>query len=550
MSRFKSAVLAAVTALASAPAAHGSQGAIQGADADQILEGSREDDDAWDHPLSSEGRGGASAAPSLSARLATARADATDPHAAQWRARIERRLDALSRSMRQAATVSQETDTQPDALSDQLRRIIERTDGLADVGVAVRELSTGAELFSFQGDRELNPASNHKLLTSIAAVELLGADYRFSTDVRLDGDALVLVGDGDPSLQVDDLDALARRVVDSGIDLSRVRRIVADDSAFSSRRFGPGYDRTGPSWSYLAPSGALSLQFNTVTVTVRPSGRGHAPRVSVQPPCPHLVVDNHAVSGRSGHLSIETRAEAGQTIVSVGGSIGRSAVTARRRIADPAGFAASTFAMALAQHSGGTVLAVRRGQASSTARPVAQHHSAPLPEVLSAALVFSNNFTSEQVLRTLGRRLTGQPGDWANGRVALERFWAAIGRDAEALTFENASGYSVDGRLTAKGLVALLALTERPGSPAQALVEILPAAGRNGTMRHRLKGTHGRVRAKTGTLSGASALSGLVVSRDGQRRLGFSILVNGTLTAGSSRRLQDRMVMAMVQHLH
>ena len=71
---------------------------------------------------------------------------------------------------------------------------------------------------------------------------------------------------------------------------------------------------------------------------------------------------------------------------------------------------------------------------------MSSHQSAPLPEVLSAALVFSNNFTSEQVLRALGRHHSGTPGDWINGRAALRRFWSAIGRSDDELTFENAAG--------------------------------------------------------------------------------------------------------------
>ena len=68
-------------------------------------------------------------------------------------------------------------------------------------------------------------------------------------------------------------------------------------------------------------------------------------------------------------------------------------------------------------------------------------------------------------------------------------------------------------------------------------------------MRHRLARARGRVRAKTGTLEGASALSGVVTSRDGSRELGFSILVNGDMPPGAGRRLADRMVMALVHHL-
>ena len=541
MRRLQTALLAAITALASTAAARGDDRVHE--------EGGREAEGAWDEHPSSWLRGGAPTSSPLAATTTTLAVspDAETRKAARWRNRIEARLAALSAEVG-AAGKAQAEPTPDDALTSRLEGLVRHASRYADVGVAVRSLDTGAPLFSFHADRELNPASNHKLLTAIAAVELLGADYRYATEVRLDGDALVLVGNGDPSLQVEDLAALAERTAAAGIDLSGVRRIVADDSAFTTRRFGPGYSGDGPDYAYLAPSGALSLQFNTVTVAVRPGRRGDGPRASVQPPCEHVVVENHATNGRRTRVSVASRAQDDHTVVDVRGSV-RSTTYERRRILDPARFTASTFARLLADKTAATELPVVRGQAGDGAQTIARHESEPLPQVLSAALVFSNNFTSEQVLRTLGRHLSGQPGDWDNGRRALERFWTAIGRDRAELTFENASGYSERGRLTAEAIVALIALTQREGSPASTLVDILPASGKHGTMRHRLRRARGRVRAKTGTLSGASALSGLVTSRDGRRSLGFSILVNGRLPSTSSRRLQDAMVMALVEHL-
>ncbi|MEM6994478.1 MAG: D-alanyl-D-alanine carboxypeptidase/D-alanyl-D-alanine-endopeptidase [Myxococcota bacterium] len=544
MKRLPTALLATVAVLASSLAAQGSQAADTGIDT-QILEGGRSA--GATSPLSPGGRGDSS-----SSTTVPQAAPAVDPVAAKWRARIARRLATVrGEAELQPAEAPLPTEPGHAALKAELSRLTQTASRVADVGVAVRRMDTGAPVFSYQADHELNPASNHKLLTAIAAVELLGADYRFSTEVRIDGDSLVLVGDGDPSLQVADVRALAAQTVASGVDLRRIKRIVADDTAFTPQRFGPGYAADGPGWSYLAPSGALSLQFNTVTVAVRPGTDGGAARIAVEPASPHVIVENHTQAGRRNRISVQTYARGNATVVDVRGTMGpRGIVSERRRISDPTRFTASTFAMALAAHREGTVLPVVVGPAPDQARTVASHHSAPLPEVLSAALVFSNNFTSEQVLRTLGRRMSGAPGDWDNGRVALERFWDAMGRDRAELTFENASGYSRQGRLTADAIVALLARTQRPGSAAASLADILPASGRQGTMRHRLARTRGRVRAKTVTLSGASALSGLVVSRDGQRAYGFSILVNGSLPHHSSRRLQDRLVMALVEHLH
>ena len=447
-----------------------------------------------------------------------------DPPVAQapksaWQTRIEQRLASLSPAL--AAPASE-----PDALAAALQRVANTAADEDALGIAVKDLETGRTVFEHHAERLLNPASNHKLLTATAAMTLLGADYRFETTVLLDGDALVLRGGADPSLQVEDLRALAR-----GLSTEGIERIVVDDTLFSSRRFGPGYDPGGVGVSYMAPSGALSLQYNTVVVHVRGT------EVRMDPPCPHLVLER---GSSRGPLQVSTHQDGDKTVVRVEGRA-RGNTKIRRRITDPGRFTASVFADALGRPD----LPVERGQADPNAQVLARHHSAPLPEVLGSALKFSNNFTTEQVLRTLGHHASGQPGDWDNGARVLRAFWDATGQEPGALSFENASGLSRRGRVTPRAMVELVSLWASDAR-AQPVMDALPVAGREGTLRTRLRGSRGRVLAKTGTLSDATGLTGVVTDADGAPRYAFSVLV-GTERVGRAKRLQDRVVMALLQ---
>lgn len=464
-----------------------------------------------------------------------------------WPERIEARLaeiDAESSSEDPRAPIV------PDAAASlqlEIATLLDQLGARAQVALHVRALGDGVALADKDGDRLLNPASNHKLLTSIAALELLGPDYRFATRVLVDGDALIVVGEGDPSLQPEDLSRLAERVR-AAIDLSQIRRIVIDDGMFSADRFGPGYDPAGPGFSYMAPSGALSLQWNTVQISVEPARRGEPLAVFVDPPCSHVRVVNEGITGRGEPLAIETTQDGDDTVVHVRGALSPRArvQTIRRRVQDPGRFTASVLAARLADELADLPLA--RGRASSSARPVAEHFSAPLAQLLDSALKFSNNFTTEQLLRTIAYRMDGTPGDWHTGTLALRRFWRALGkRDAE-LVFENASGYSRSGRLSARALVDLLIWSQRPGSRSAAVLAALPVSGIDGTLRDRLLDTGGRVLAKTGTLEGASALSGVVVDETGVPRIAFSLLLNGRITGHDAHALQDRLVRLLLAH--
>lgn len=461
-----------------------------------------------------------------------------------WPALIRARLATLPALPEPAAPTRPQADRAL-VLSEQLATLGHQIGRAAQIGVHVRDLHSGAPLLDAEGDRALNPASNHKLLTSIAALELLGPDYRFETRVLLDGDDLVLVGEGDPSLQSEHLGQLAQAVRDQ-IDTRTVRRIVIDDTHFSPERVAPGYDAGGPGYSYMAPSGALSVQWNTVEITAVAAEGGV--QIFVAPASAHVRVENHAVLGRRSDLGIETTTAGDETVVTVRGQLGRRAgiETIRRRVGDPGRFSASVFAAALGADFAATPIV--RGRASAQAMPLAAHRSAPLVEVLHSALKFSNNFTTEQVLRTLGRRMTGMPGNWENGTMAVRAFWQATGGAADGVVFENASGYSRRGRISARALVDLLAWSQRPGSRSAGLVSALAVSGTDGTLRDRLQDAAGRVFAKTGTLAGASALSGIVIDETGAPSIAFSVLVNGPVTGQAAHTLQDRVVRLLLEH--
>ncbi len=472
-------------------------------------------------------------------------APAPERAALDWPQRIQSRLEEIGARKRELRPGHEPQ------LAAQLASVLARDPQPGAIAIHVRELETGRVLFDQRGDHHLNPASNQKILTAHAATELLGADYRFETRVALQGDTLYLVGEGDPTLQLADLHALASRVTDRE-SLSEVRRLVIDESAFSERRFAPGVAGHQGESAYLAPTGALSLNFNTVEIHVAPGPTPGAP-VSVDcfPPSAQVELRNHARTASRGAIRLDSHAEGDITVVEVHGGLRANArpQSFRRRIHAPGRFTGHAFVSVLeAQGIDATNWSFEFGRAPQSARVLARHRSAPLVEVLAAAMKYSNNFATEQVLRTLAWRASDSPGDWETGLALLERFGAALAHEADALEFFNGSGLSRRGRATPSALVDLVSLADDDGSASAELLSSYAGFGREGTLTHRLAWARGRVRAKTGTLAGVTALTGIAASKDGSRTLGFSILVNGRY-AKESRATQDRAVAAMLAWL-
>jgi D-alanyl-D-alanine carboxypeptidase/D-alanyl-D-alanine-endopeptidase (penicillin-binding protein 4) len=479
---------------------------------------------------------------------------------------LDASLSALASEVAMRAPEDGRASTAVDSerLERGLSALIDDIDDRAQISVHLRDLRSDEVIFDHDGDRPLIPASNQKLLTSAAALDLLGPEYGFHTEVLLVGQELYIVGHGDPILDHRDMEKLALEVA-AATAVAQVERIVVDDSAFSSRRFAPGFDPEGAGVSYQAPSGALSLNFNTVEVTVYGKGRGSRPAVSVFPPSTQVEVQNRARHG-SGSLAIRSRGVAAsrareesrsRTVIEVAGRIPRGqAMTLRRRVDDPGLFAGGVFAHMLAQATGTEPLPVRVGtvgEADGEPELLAVHESPHLLEIVEGELAYSNNLMAEQLLRTVAWRMTGEPGDWENGRQVLEGYWRALGNDPDEFVFENGSGMSSRARLTTSGIVDVMAIAHRAGPERAGLIDVLPVAGEAGTMRGRLRGAGKRVRAKTGTMDGVSGLSGVIAGESGEPRVAFSILINveqgNRMYAASRRDAEDGIVMAILDEL-
>lgn len=503
--------------------------------------------------------------------------------------RLEARLTKFARAVERARSGSEPPLAAfgAEALTAEIEHTLGRVGDRAEVSVHVRDLESSRILFDYHGDALLNPASNNKLLTGAVVLDLLGPDYVFETRVLLVGDALYLVGEGDPMIDGDSLRALAREVAER-VPIGTLAKIVVDDNAFSPQTFGPGYAPEATDEAYMAPSGALSLAFNTVEITVYAVGRD-ATTVVIEPPSTDVLVSNNARVGR-GRLKVRsvhegsTERGAGHTRITVEGAIraGKRGVTFRRRIYDPGLFTGGALAVALAEATQSEALPVELGVVPALTEPaesedpevdgeaslprmlgrsgegvdielVAYHRSPPLIDVVSRMLAWSNNFIAEQLVRTLGWRMTGAPGDWDVGREVVRGYWQALGQDPEALVYENGAGLSSIGRITTRGLVELIAIARRTQPRGSSVIDALPIAGTQGTLAGRLRRSGKRVRAKTGTIAGVSGLTGVITSDAGEPRVAFSIITNvresGRMYADSRRRIEDAIVMAVLGHI-
>lgn len=449
-------------------------------------------------------------------------------------------------------------------LRDSIKEIL-RSPELDDAvaGVHVRNLSDGHTLFGHNADKLFNPASNQKLLTTAAALFYLGPSYRFKTEVwrrgQLEGGVLKgdlhVVGYGDPTLTTEALFGLVNEVAMRGI--TRVDGdLYIDSGFFDDVTEGPGWEQEVGDHAYAAPVGALSVNFNTFTVRILPGARAGAPLMAeVWPPVPSIelmIKGRTRGRGRRGRVWIGTTRQDDDSIhVTIRGSLSTSSThgrVIRRRVHRPSQYAGEMLVELLRMRGIRIRGKVKTGAVDTSASSlVYTHRSQPLSAIISTLNKYSNNFMAEQILKTLGAEVHGAPGTWKNGNNAVGAFLTEIGVPADSFVLVNGSGLNDTNRVTPMQITHLLHQMHKRFELRPEFVASLAVAGQSGTITGRFEDSpaSARLRAKTGSLTGVSALSGYVVTRTNEV-LAFSVMMNDYRgRARSMWRIQDEIGIAL-----
>jgi D-alanyl-D-alanine carboxypeptidase/D-alanyl-D-alanine-endopeptidase (penicillin-binding protein 4) len=415
-------------------------------------------------------------------------------------------------------------------------------------GVLVVSLTRGDTLYSMNPDELFQPASTFKLFTAALALERLGPNHHFSTDVLRDGSLdssgtvhgdLILRGGGDPALSNRFLrgDAntpmtlLARLVQASGVH--RVTGdLIADATAFEERLVPEGWLSRYLQDRYAARVSALSLNENVVAVAVFPEEAGGVARVALEPASSSMAVSSSVrlVKGSRGGNIIVRRMTGGG--VEARGWIGTNSPVRRYElvIEDPAKFTLGAFRDALAAQGVTVGGAIRLGPTPSGAVKVAGLPSPPLDRLISVMNRESINHYAELIYRNTARTQRQLPQGSATAGFALLRDFMVnkVGADSNAVHAADGSGLSTLDRVTPRALLQLLAYSHK--APwAASFHASLPVAGESELLRTRMRSTaaQGNLHAKTGTTNSVISLGGYVTAQSGEV-IAFAFIYNGS----------------------
>ena len=395
-----------------------------------------------------------------------------------------------------------------------------------NVAVVVHRVDAASPVIRHNARQPMNPASAMKLLTTYAALELLGPAYTWKTEALsnsapLDGELngnLYLRGSGDPRLALEDFWLLLRQLRLRGVrDIKG--DLLLDRSAFTLPPHDPGEFDNEPLRPYNAGPDALLVNLKSLRFSLRPDGVQKSVNVVAETPSDELRIDNHLTLTQDacGDWRERFKVRNGDDRLEFSGSFSANCGEKVLHLSPwPADTQVERLFRALWHDLGGSLSGrVREGATPATAQTLVAHDSAALGEVVRDTNKYSNNVMARQLFLSLAAE---RPATAEGARRRIDAWLVGKNLSMPELVIDNGAGLSRRERISADGLGRLLLSAWRsPVMPE--LMSSLPLAGVDGTMKKRLENSaaSGRAHLKTGYLEGVRAIAGYVLDKDGQR---------------------------------
>jgi serine-type D-Ala-D-Ala carboxypeptidase/endopeptidase (penicillin-binding protein 4) len=417
----------------------------------------------------------------------------------------------------------------------------------SNVGINVVSLRTKETLYALNPTALFNPASNQKLFTGSTALAMLGPSFTLSTIVSIDtaSSTLCVRGQGDPLMTTHDIDSLARLVaplIPTGVGW----HLVGDVSYFDDLYWGDGWTWDGEPADYAMFISPLIVNSNAVHVEVSPGiAPGDSTFVIVTPPSAMFPVENRGRTTADTALAplrISRKWRERSNVLTVDGEIklGARFQSEDLSVWQPERYFVSLFADKL--RSLGVVIADTTIERTPRNGTVMYRYGHNLDTALTFIEKVSDNLGAESLLRILAAEKVGTPGSAEIGVHVVNYFLSRAGIDTSDIAIADGSGLSRYDLTSTESITRLLTVMHADTASFPTLFHALPIAGVDGTIGRRMRGSRAEanLRAKTGSLSAVTALSGFVTTADGEP-LAFSILMQSFPGSSRDYRLvQDR----------
>ncbi|MEO7725811.1 MAG: D-alanyl-D-alanine carboxypeptidase/D-alanyl-D-alanine-endopeptidase [Burkholderiales bacterium] len=426
----------------------------------------------------------------------------------------------------------------------------------SSAGFFVQDTQAARPLLAVGDDRALNPASTIKLLTTFAALDLLGPAYQWTTEVYTDGawrgdtldGNLIFKGSGDPRLTLENFWLMLRNLRARGVREIR-GDLLLDRGYFLRQENDPaGFDNE-PTRPYNTPPDAMLVNFKALRLQFLPDAERRGLKIVAEPALPqvqilnNVILDNEPCDDWVSRLKLTATGDAASARLLFAGNYSIACGEKERNysVLGHPQYAHGLFTLLWRELGGTFAGGVRDGETPAGARLLLAYQTQSLAEIVRDINKYSNNVMARQLYLALGALTLGPPASAEKSARSIRQWLTARRLAFPELTLENGSGLSRIERISAKSLGQLL-LTAQHTSVLPEFAASLPLVAVDGTMKKRLAGADiaGQAHIKTGSLSGVRAIAGYVLDAKG-RTIVVVCILNHARAQGASG-IQDALL--------
>ena len=393
------------------------------------------------------------------------------------------------------------------------------------IAVSIKDLNTGKPVYELNEKILMHPASVQKILTLVPAIDVLGEDYEFTTEIYKRGEDAYLIKLGaDPYFTSSDLKKLVNNV-----DLD-AKKIFIDDSILEKKDWGEGWQWDDDMNILMPRFNSYNMDKNLIKITVMPTEAGKTPTI-INPSKYPLVFFNHVVTGKENNVKITRDNSISNNTLILEGTVNKPVtlyiptnnlkryfdIKLKNALADKKVYLKQNFIV----------------DKQTDEDVVMGRITHPIDNAISDVLKNSDNLVSETVTKLAGGKAYDDRGSDLNGIKVFNAYCKKIGLDNSKIRITDASGVSKNNLINADFISEFLVKTKDNKT-----LDKLPIPG-EGTLTHRMLPLKDNLRAKTGTHGDLSSIAGYLTSKSGNK-YAFCIIINDTAsTISDMKTLED-----------
>lgn len=416
-------------------------------------------------------------------------------------------------------------------------------------------------LIDVNGKIRMTPASITKVVTASAVLANFPPGHKFKTQLLANGDIkngvlkgnLYLKGGGDPSFVSENMWFLVNAFLRNQVKKIE-GDIVVDDSLFDKMRYDVSRQKERVDRAYDAPVGAMSFNWNSANIFVRPGKVGEEAKVFSDPENDYirLVAKAKTVSGNENKLLADRKEDSkfDGDVIHVGGSIGRGnkEIAIFKNITQPDLWSGYNLKSFLAQRGVQVTGSIKTGVTPESAEVMAESESKAIEQILADMNKFSNNYVAEMLTKNLGTFKKAKGASLADGVVLINEHLKSLALPEDQYHIESPSGLTRENKMSSYVMWRVLQHLRNDFRVQPEFLSSLPIAGIDGTLKKRMKDSEAErwVRAKTGYINNVVSLAGYAGLADG-RVVTFSFVYNGSTDETKVRQFFDKLLIFLVK---